>query len=66
MNLSRAAPVRCTAPHPDAPSRSCNARLLDAVRESIDVREGEDVPPGCIAIRCWRCGTKYVVCVKAA
>lgn len=59
--------IRCTAPHPDLPGEPCNARLYDAVPESIEIRgELQRVPPGCLAIQCWRCHTRYLVCLRAA
>jgi hypothetical protein len=57
------AEIRCSAPHPTAFGLSCNARLYDAVPGTLDVRLRENgVPPGCLRLKCRRCGTEYVVC----
>lgn len=61
-----AAPVRCTARHPRDPSRECGERLLDAIPRTVSMTRGEDPPPACVAIRCPRCGTRYIVCPRAA
>lgn len=54
--------LRCTAPHPDFPGIECRAKLAEASDGSVVLREGRDAPPGCVVLRCRRCGAEYVVC----
>lgn len=61
-----ATPIRCTARHPDDPQRECRAWLLNAVPDSVDVHQNGDPPPGCVQVRCPRCGARYVVCRRDA
>ncbi len=60
-----ATPIRCTTRRrPGGPA--CNARLLDAVPDTVDISGSAPPPPGCVLIQCPRCGTQYVVCAKRA
>lgn len=59
-------PVHCPAPHPTVPGWVCNARLFDAVPGTVDLLATPAVPPGCVAVKCPRCGAVYVVCARAA
>lgn len=61
-----ALPVRCTARRKGDSGRICDARLFDAVPDSVEVRASESPPPGCVMVQCWRCGARYVVCARAA
>jgi hypothetical protein len=60
------APIHCPMPHPDDPSRPCNAVLTRAVPGTVDVRLGDDPPPGCNDLLCKRCKRRYVACPRAA
>lgn len=64
--MTPARPVRCPGKHPDDEHRECRARLFDAVPDTVVLKEGAIPPPGCPAIECWRCGTKWVACGRAA
>lgn len=61
-----ALPVRCTARRKGDSGRICDARLFDAVPGSVEVSPAEAPPPGCVSMKCPRCGTRYVVCARAA
>jgi hypothetical protein len=66
--VSAARPIRCTAPHPDGRPGPCNAVLTRAVPGTVEVREGDDPPAGCVELLCPRshCGARYVACARAA
>jgi hypothetical protein len=60
--VSDAEDIRCTAPHPAHTNRLCRAKLAVVVPGTVDVSRNGDVGPGCIGLRCPRCGAPYVVC----
>jgi len=61
------AELRCTAPHPKILGWSCRAKLADAVLDSVTLSPGVAHAPGCVVLRCDRCGAEYTVCpVKKA
>lgn len=53
--------IRCTAPHPDNPFRSCRAKLAKVVPGSVAAERGNLPPAGGSVLSCWRCGTEWVV-----
>lgn len=64
--MTTAHPIRCPMPHPSDPGRVCNAVLTRAVPGTVEVKQGSEPPPGCNEVLCARCGTRYVVCARAA
>jgi hypothetical protein len=54
--------LRCTAPHPSAPSRICNGKLAYAKPGTVEVSQTGEMRDGCVVIPCFRCGTHYRVC----
>lgn len=60
--------LRCCAPHPDprrwAQGWNCNAKLTHVVPGSVQIVTGDPAnpPPGCIPLKCSRCGAEYVAC----
>lgn len=60
--MTRPAEIRCTGAHPSDPRRECRAKLADVVPGSVSVKANGPTQPGCVRLRCWRCGAEYVVC----
>jgi hypothetical protein len=60
-----AVPVRCTSPHPTLVARPCGALLAQAGGR-VTVQRGDTPHLGSIALKCSRCGTRYVVTARAA
>lgn len=58
------AEIRCTAPHPKVPGWECRAKLTEIYPGSVSLarRNGHPPKPGCVTLRCERCGTEYEAC----
>jgi hypothetical protein len=55
--------LRCTARHPSFSGWQCNALLSEAViAGTVSMEKASEPEPGCVVLRCRRCGTLYRVC----
>jgi hypothetical protein len=55
------AELRCTGRHPQF-DRPCDALLGHVVPGTVEIDPANGPTPGCVTLRCWRCGAKYQVC----
>lgn len=60
--MSRPVELRCNAPHPRIRKAECGAKVADVLAGSVAIIPAGRLAPGCVLLRCRRCGAEYVLC----